>query len=189
MPGRTAINEKAGAKSAAAKNAAAKNAAAISVTREFDAPAHVLFRWWIEPRHFVRWFGPARTDRPVCDLEGRPGGVIRFCTRFDDGREIWLKGRFREVIEPARLVFPLWFTDEQGRPAGHPMYEDWPLDATYLTTVAFEDIGRRGRVVVHQSVRPASAARHPNMRAEREMAKQGWAESLQRLAEVLEEQD
>jgi uncharacterized protein YndB with AHSA1/START domain len=178
---------------ARAQNKAA-NAAAISVTREFDAPPHRLFRWWIEPRHFVRWFGPARTDMPVCEVEGRPGGIIRFCTRFDDGREIWLRGRFREVREPDRLVFPLWFTDEQGRPAAHPMYEDWPLDATFVTTVAFEDIGPPGKslgakIVVHQAVRPSSAARHPNLRAEREIAKQGWVESLDRLADLLVEPD
>jgi uncharacterized protein YndB with AHSA1/START domain len=171
------------------RDAAAANAASISVTREFDAPPHRLFRWWIEPRFFVRWFGPARTDMPVCDLEGRAGGVIRFCMRFDDGREIWMKGRFREIQEPDRLVFPLWFTDEQGRPVGHPAYEDWPLDATFLTTVAFEDIGHRGKITVHQAVRPPLAARHPNLRAEREAAKQGWSESLDRLADLLVEPD
>ncbi|MCM0021026.1 MAG: SRPBCC domain-containing protein [Tagaea sp.] len=174
---------------ASPKAAKAVDAVAISVAREFDAPPHRLFRWWVEPRHFIRWFGPARTDMPVCELEGRAGGMIRFCTRFDDGREIWVKGRFREVREPDRLVFPLWFTDEQGRPASHPGYEDWPLDVTFVTTVAFQDIGHRGKIVVHQAVRPSSAARHPNLRAEREIAKKGWAESLDRLADLLADAD
>ncbi|MBC8792639.1 MAG: hypothetical protein C6Y20_13640 [Tagaea sp. CACIAM 22H2] len=161
------------------------NAAAISVTREFDAPPHRLFRWWTEPRHFIRWFGPARTDMPVCDLEPRPGGLLRLCMRYDDGREIWLKGRFREVLEPDRLVFALWFTDEKGAPAAHPMYEDWPLDATFLTTVAFEDVGHRAKLTVHQAVRPLLAAKHPNLLAERDMARQGWVESFERLADLL----
>jgi hypothetical protein len=40
-------------------------------------------------------------------------------------------------------------------------------------------------LTLHQAVRPSLAAKHPNLRAERDMARQGWVESFERLADLL----
>jgi uncharacterized protein YndB with AHSA1/START domain len=98
--------------------------------------------------------------------------------RSPEGRDYWGKGVFREIVEPEKLVYTDVFSDENGntvKPAEYGMSPEWP-DET-LVTVTFAELGDKTEVTVRQSV--------PESIAEKTGARQGWAESLDRLAEYL----
>ena len=84
--------------------------------------------------------------------------------RSPQGKEQWLQGVYREVVEPERLVFTCAWEDEAGR-AGHET----------LATVTFAEEGGKTRLTFHQAVfEPV---------AERDSHQEGWSECLDSLAE------
>ena|SRR5258708_470929 len=155
----------------------------LHISRTVDAPRDVLFKVWIEPEHFAQWFGPRDVELPFCKIDPRPGGIMHFCHRTRDGIEVWVKGAYREVVAPERLVFSLGFVDADGRAAPHPMFPDWPPDTTMLTTVTFADLGGKTQLTIRQAFEPREAAANEVVRRVREGARLGWGETLDRLAE------
>jgi uncharacterized protein YndB with AHSA1/START domain len=153
----------------------------LTFSRLVDAPREVLFNVWTDAQHLARWFGPKDAALPFCKADPRPGGVLHFCHRLRDGTEVWVKGIYREVVAPERLVFTSAFVDPDGRPAAHPMFPDWPLDTAALTTVTFADVNGKTQLTVRQAVLPAAAAALDIIRREREGARTGWAQTLDRL--------
>ena len=154
-------------------------------TRVFPAPRELVFEVWTNVEHFTRWFGPHGAEVVSCELDPRPGGVLRFRHRFGNGTTVHLKGIFREVIQDERLVFTLGFIDEYGRPRGHPMFVDWPLDVVIQTTVVLESVDGGTRVTVGHQVTPPEAASHTAVRRWGELAREGWAQVFARLGEHL----
>jgi uncharacterized protein YndB with AHSA1/START domain len=160
----------------------------LTLSRLIDAPREVLFNVWTDAKHLAQWFGPKDVVLPFCKVDPRPGGVLHFCHRLPDGTEVWVKGVYREFVAPERLVFTLSFVDRDGRPAAHPMFPDWPTDATFLTTVTFADANGRTQLTVRQVLLPAAAAALDIVRREREMARTGWTETLEHLEEYVSAQ-
>jgi uncharacterized protein YndB with AHSA1/START domain len=158
----------------------------LVVTRVFRAPRALVFEVWTVADHFVRWFAPRGAELPFCELDPRVGGVIHFCHEFDDGKKLWVKGQFDEVVTPERLAYTLRFVDEAGRPAGHPAIPDWPLEAVGKTTVSFDDEALGTRVTLRQRILPPRAAAHPAVVHERRLARTGWTEIMERLDEHLD---
>src|ERR1700720_2154803 len=85
-------------------------------TRVFDAPRSLVFAAWTDPKHMAAWWGPKGFTNPVCELDVRPGGVIRIDMRGPDGTVYPMTGAYREVVAPERLVFTASALDEKGRP-------------------------------------------------------------------------
>ena len=154
-------------------------------TRVFPAPRELVFEVWTKVEHFTRWFGPHGADVESCEIDPRPGGVLRFAHRSGDGTKLHLKGMFREVVQDERLVFTLGFVDEHGRPRRHPMFPDWPRDAVIETTVTFESVEEGTRIRVVQDVSPSDAAAHPSVKRHGELAREGWVQVFERLGEHL----
>jgi len=155
------------------------------VSRIFDAPRELVYEVWTKVEHFERWFGPHGAEIFSCELDPRPGGVIRFGHRLDDGMTVRVKGTFREVVQDERLVFTIGFVDDQGRPRRHPMFPDWPLDAVIWTTVVFAKVDSGTRVTVLQHVTPPEAASHPAVKRHQQLAAEGWRQVFERLGEHL----
>lgn len=53
--------------------------------REYAAPPELVFEAWTKAEHFARWFAPDNVDVPLCEIDARPGGVIRFQHRWPEG--------------------------------------------------------------------------------------------------------
>src|SRR5450631_4068207 len=159
--------------------------AGLNFSRVIDAPRELVFDVWTDEKHFAQWFGPREVAIPFCKIDPRPGGTLHFCHRLRDGMEVWLKGLYREVVAPERLVFALWFVDADGRPAAHPMFPDWPLDTVILTTVAFADLDGKTQLTVRQVLEPPAAAGKDTVEREREAARTGWTQTLERLDEYV----
>ena len=54
--------------------------------REYAAPPELVFEAWTKAEHFARWFAPDNVEVPLCGIDARPGGVIRFEHRWPEGQ-------------------------------------------------------------------------------------------------------
>ncbi len=155
----------------------------FSVTRVFDAPRDLVFRAWTESEHLTRWFGPVGFTTLSSKNELRPGGLFHFCMRSGDGREMWGKWVYREIVRPERLVFVNSFSDAEGNTARAPFSADWPLEV--LSTVTFEE--RDGRTTVTLRGIPVNATETERKTFEngRSSMQQGWKGTLDQLTEYL----
>ena len=107
---------------AARSSAAAESAdRELVVTRVFDAPRELVWKALTEPERLVQWWGPKGFTSSVHKLELRPGGTFLYSQRTPDGREMWGKWVYREIVAPERLVFVSSFTDEKGNLTRNPL--------------------------------------------------------------------
>ena len=76
----------------------------ILITREFDAPRHLVFRAYTTPELIRRWWAGKRGSVTVAEVDLRVGGAYRYALVTDDGTEVAFNGEFREIVENERLV-------------------------------------------------------------------------------------
>ena len=77
----------------------------LVVTRTFDAPRHLVYKAWTEPKYVKQWMlGPEGWSMPVCEVDLRPGGAWHFVWRHNDGQEMEMHGVYKEVNPPERVV-------------------------------------------------------------------------------------
>ncbi len=88
--------------------------ASVTLTRVFDAPRALVWKAWTDPTMMAQWFGPRGFTNPVCELDVRVGGSLRIVMRGPDGNDYPMKGVFREVLKPERLVFTTIAIDNDG---------------------------------------------------------------------------
>ena len=75
------------------------------MTRIFDAPRKLVFAAWTTPKYVQRWLlGPEGWTMPVCEIDLRPGGEWHFVWRKEHGTEMSMRGTYKEVKPPERLV-------------------------------------------------------------------------------------
>jgi uncharacterized protein YndB with AHSA1/START domain len=86
----------------------------VAITRMFDAPRERVFAAWTHAEHLGRWFGPKGFSVHSCETDARPGGVFRLCVRSPEGRDYWVRGAYREVVAPERLLIACTADDDQG---------------------------------------------------------------------------
>jgi uncharacterized protein YndB with AHSA1/START domain len=77
----------------------------IAMTREFDAPRHLVFDAMTKPEYLRRWLGSIENPMAECEVDLRVGGPYRFVFRSPDGREHTLQGTYVEIVRPERVVF------------------------------------------------------------------------------------
>jgi uncharacterized protein YndB with AHSA1/START domain len=77
----------------------------IVITREFAAPAALLFETWTKPEHVRNWYGLRSMKTTVCDIDLRVGGAWRWVQEADDGTEVAFSGVYTEIDPPGRLVY------------------------------------------------------------------------------------
>lgn len=139
----------------------------ILMTRVFDAPRRLVFEAWTKPEHLPHWMlGPSGWTMPVCEIDLRPGGAWHFVWRRSDGTEMGMRGVYKEIAPPGRLVS----TESWGG--------DWP--ETINTLLLSEEDGKTtiALTVLYPSKEARDAALKTGM-------KDGASESFDRLAEYL----
>jgi uncharacterized protein YndB with AHSA1/START domain len=147
----------------------------LIIARTFNAPRELVFACWTQPEHFRRWWGPHNFDTPFCEIDLRPGGVLRFNMRSEQyGMDHWVGGVYQEVTPPSRIVVTDYFTDPQGNkvsPTSIGFSEAFPEES--MVIVDFVEHGDKTTMVMRMMV-PASAP-------ERGDATVGWSESFDKL--------
>lgn len=77
----------------------------IVLTRTFDVPRARVFEGWTDAALMRRWLGgPPGWSLTACEVDARVGGVYRFVWRGPDGGEMSLRGTYREIAAPTRIV-------------------------------------------------------------------------------------
>jgi uncharacterized protein YndB with AHSA1/START domain len=86
----------------------------VVISRVFDAPRERVWQAWTDPKMMAQWFGPRGFTSSVPELNARIGGQLRIVMHGPDGHGYPMKGAFREVRPPERLVFSNIATDTDG---------------------------------------------------------------------------
>ncbi|WNV88769.1 SRPBCC family protein [Umezawaea sp. Da 62-37] len=76
----------------------------ILITREFDAPRHLVYRAWTEPALIRRWWNSGHGEVTVADVDLRVGGTWRYVLVTPSGHEVGFHGVYREIVPNERLV-------------------------------------------------------------------------------------
>jgi uncharacterized protein YndB with AHSA1/START domain len=77
----------------------------VAMTRVFDAPRDLVWEAWTDPEHVPNWLrGPEGWTMPVCEIDLRPGGAWHYVWRRSDGTEMEMRGEYRDVARPQRIV-------------------------------------------------------------------------------------
>jgi uncharacterized protein YndB with AHSA1/START domain len=154
--------------------------------REYAAPPELVFEVWTKAEHLARWFGPDNVEVSHCEVDARPGGVIRFQSRFPAGPIVSIRGVFDEVVAPTRLSFTFTFVDADDRPTVNAMMPEWPVGAHIVMTVELFATARGTRMTVAQRVaEPELAGSAPIVRHQK-LAVIGWNQTAARLVAYLE---
>ncbi len=119
----------------------------LVTTRVFDAPRELVFKAWTDPKQFAQWFPPEGFIASRCELDVRPGGMLRIDMK---GAEPSLgpsfygvifpgKGVYREVVANERLVFTFEGEGEAAPPS------------KLFVTVIFENQGPKTKLTIYQT--------------------------------------
>jgi uncharacterized protein YndB with AHSA1/START domain len=77
----------------------------IVITRVFDAPRSLVYEAMTRADLLQQWLlGPPGWTMPVCESDLRVGGTFRHVWRCADGQEMAMRGVYREVVPPERIV-------------------------------------------------------------------------------------
>jgi uncharacterized protein YndB with AHSA1/START domain len=109
----------------------------VVVTRTINGPARLVFEAWSKAELFQQWWVPKSFQMQLisCEMDVRVGGTYRLVFRHPAAPEpMAFFGTYLEVEPSSRLV---WTNEESG-------------DAGQITTVTFEEIAGKTRVVLHE---------------------------------------
>jgi uncharacterized protein YndB with AHSA1/START domain len=111
----------------------------LTVTRTFDAPAHIVFQAWTKPELLKRWWAPKSFGVSLfeCEQDVRVGGAYRFAFGRDPKDPEVFSGRYMEVDPPSRLVLT-------------QLYERMPDVGEVVVTVTFEASQGKTLLTLHQ---------------------------------------
>lgn len=76
----------------------------ILITREFDAPRHLVFKAWTTPDLVRRWWHANRGEMTICEIDLRVGGGWRYVMLAHGELEVGFHGEYREIVPNERIV-------------------------------------------------------------------------------------
>jgi len=109
----------------------------IVITREFDAPKHLVYKAWTMPELVKRWWNAKRGDVTNAEIDLRVGGRWRYVMVTDDGFEVGFHGEYREIVPNERIV-------------STEVYEGMPEGEAVNTLTLTEEDGRTTLTVLVQ---------------------------------------
>lgn len=112
----------------------------ILITREFDAPRHLVFRAWTTPELIKQWWCANRGVVTAAEVDLRVGGRWRWVMIAHGGFEVAFHGEYREVRPAERLVHT-------------EVFEGMPDAAALVTLTLTEQNGRTQATILveHQT--------------------------------------
>jgi uncharacterized protein YndB with AHSA1/START domain len=137
----------------------------VHISRTFDAPIAVVWRFWTEPDMLAQWFGPhgIAVDPATVTVEPKAGGAWNL-TMHDDHGVYPIAATIVEADEPHYLEILMSAQTEHGT-----------LDDVLLR-IQFHDHGERTRMTMLQG---------PFTPGDRELTENGWTESFEKLDGIL----
>jgi uncharacterized protein YndB with AHSA1/START domain len=109
----------------------------ILITREFDAPRHLVYRAWTTPELVKRWWSGGHGEVTIAEIDLRVGGMWRWVMIASEGFEVGFHGEYREIVPDERIV-------------STEVYEGMP-EGEALNTITFsEEDGRTSMSILVQ---------------------------------------
>lgn len=133
----------------------------LHLRKTLAAPPERVFAAFVDAESLAKWWGPAGFTSPSVQLDAREGGRYRITMQPPEGDAFHLRGEFREIEAPRRLVYTFVWEEPD------------PDDQETLVTLTFERSGDDTRLVLDQGPFKTDA-RH-------ELHLAGWSETLERL--------
>jgi len=78
--------------------------AIVKVVRSIPASPETVFRAITTPELFARWMGPDGSSTRVDEMDPVVGGILAFTVSMPDGSEAALRGVYRDLDPPHRIV-------------------------------------------------------------------------------------
>jgi uncharacterized protein YndB with AHSA1/START domain len=154
------------------------------LSRVFDAPRALLWQCFTEPERMKRWWGPKGFKVLHSKMDLRVGGIYHYGMQAPDGKAMWGKFTYREIVPREKLVFINSFSDENAGITRHPLTPTWPLQL--LSTFTFEDEpGGKTKFTVRWSPHQATAEEQAAFDAAHASMTQGWGGTMDQLAAYL----
>lgn len=113
----------------------------ILITREFDAPKHLVYKAWTTPELVAKWWTARRGEAKGMEIDLRVGGRWRHAMETPDGQEVAFHGEYKEIVPDERVVSTEVF---EGAPLPP---EELEANAT-LNTITFEEENGRTKVTM-----------------------------------------
>ena len=76
----------------------------ILITREFDAPKHLVYKAWTTPELVRRWWSGHRGEVTIAEIDLRVGGMWRYVMVAEGEFEVAFHGEYREIVPNERIV-------------------------------------------------------------------------------------
>jgi uncharacterized protein YndB with AHSA1/START domain len=101
----------------------------ILITREFNAPRHLVYKAYTTPELVRRWWSAKRGEVTVAEIDLRVGGKWRYAMVAGGDFEVAFHGEFREIVPNERIV-------------STEIYEGMP-DGEALNTITLTEVDGR----------------------------------------------
>ncbi len=153
------------------------------ITRTFNAPRELVFKAYSEAERLAQWWGPKEFTLIVNKLEFHPGGTFHYCMRSPDGKDMWGKFIYEDIIVPERIIFTNSFSDEQGNITRNPFAPVWPLEVHNVITFSEDN----GKTTLNMRGRPINSTEEENrvFASSHKSLQQGYKGTLDKLEEYL----
>jgi uncharacterized protein YndB with AHSA1/START domain len=138
----------------------------LHLERTLSASPERVFDAFADPEHLRQWWGPVGFTVASLRYEAAEGADYRIAMRPPEGDLFHIRGSFRAVEQPRRLVFTFNYEEPD------------PDDRETVVTVTFDPSETGTRLVLDQE--PFTTA------ARWELHREGWTETLARLEHSLE---
>ncbi len=106
----------------------------ILITREFDAPRHLVYEAFTTPELVKRWWSAKRGEVTVADIDLRIGGKWRYVMVAHGDLEVAFHGEYREIVPNERIV-------------STEVFEGMP-DAEAVNTATFAEVDGRTTLTI-----------------------------------------
>jgi uncharacterized protein YndB with AHSA1/START domain len=141
----------------------------ILITREFNAPRHLVYKAWTTPELVRRWWAGRRGEMKIVDIDLRVGGTWRYMMIAHGEHEVAFHGEYREIVPDERIV-----TTEVYEGAPPP-----PEGEDVLNVITFTEVD--GRTLVELLVKT------PSREVRDIIVNSGMELGLQEQMEILDE--
>lgn len=120
----------------------------LRLERRFRAAPDRVFRALTDPAILKTWWGPPGFTTPRAELDVRPGGAYAIDMQAPSGNNLRIRGTFREVVAPSRLVYTWAWQDGGYAGVATLVALDFVADGTVTLLRGdprVDDVGRHGR--------------------------------------------
>ena len=139
----------------------------IEIESIINVPIENVFRAHIDPRLIPKWWGPAKYETTVEEMDVRPGGKWRYVQKDQDGKIHVFFGEFLDIQPLKKIVWTF-------------RYEPYPEASE--ETIEFIKLNKNQTKIHIRSIFPSKESRDGMLHSGMES---GYQESLNRLEKLI----